>query len=62
MTKLMTMLAAVSWLAACSLQPDAPPRVLASAYGGMGDVVGKCMQYASESYCVRQAWGSDEQD
>ena len=46
MTKLMTMLAAVRLLAACSLQPDAPSRVLASAYGGMGDVVGKCMQYA----------------
>lgn len=46
MTKLMTMLAAVRLLAACRLQPDPPSRVLASAYGGMGDVVGKCMQYA----------------
>ena len=35
-------------LAGCSLQPDPPPQVQLSAYGGMGDRMGQCLQYASE--------------
>jgi hypothetical protein len=48
-------------LAGCGIQPDPPPDIPLSAYGGMGDVMAKCMQYASESYCYRNTWGSDEQ-
>jgi hypothetical protein len=58
--KWITMPIAVASLAACSLQPDPPPDVLLSAYGGMGDRMGKCMQYASESVCLRQTWGSED--
>jgi len=47
-------------LAGCGIQPDPPPDIPLSAYGGMGDVMAKCMQYASESYCYRNTWGSDE--
>ncbi|MCU0838641.1 MAG: hypothetical protein MUE49_07950 [Rhodospirillales bacterium] len=47
-------------MVACSLQPDPPPEFPLSAYGGMGDVMAKCMQYASESVCYQQTWGSDE--
>lgn len=53
-----TVLATV--LAACSLQPDPPPEVPLSAYGGMGDRMGECMKYASESYCLKETWGGDD--
>jgi hypothetical protein len=59
-TKLAGILAAAVTLVACSLQPDPPPEFPLSAYGGMGDVMAKCMQYASESVCYQQTWGSDE--
>lgn len=60
--KLLTLLMAITVVTACIVQPDAPPQILASAYGGIGDRVGKCIQYASESTCIRQSWGSDEQE
>jgi hypothetical protein len=43
-------------LAACPLQPDPRPEVPLAAYGGMGD----CMEYASESTCLKQTWGGDD--
>ena len=43
--------------AGCGLQPDPPPSLPVTAYSGSGDVMAKCMQYASESYCERQIWG-----
>lgn len=51
---------AVGLTAACGIQPDPPPEVDPAAYGGMGAEMAKCMQYASESECYRQTWGSDE--
>ena len=47
-------------LAGCSLQPDPPPPIPPSAYGGMGDRMGQCLQYASESACLKQTWGGDD--
>jgi hypothetical protein len=46
-------------LFACGLQPDPPLEIPQSAYGGMGDIMAHCMQYASESTCLRQTWGGD---
>ena len=62
MSNLVTAFVAVSLLMACSLQPDHPPDVLLSAYGGVGDRMGDCMRYASESACLRQTWGADDGD
>ena len=31
-----------------------------SDYGGTGDLMARCMQYASESHCEREIWGGDE--
>jgi hypothetical protein len=45
---------------ACGLQPDPPPRVPMEAYGGTGDIMARCMQFASESYCQRETWGGNE--
>lgn len=47
-------------LAACAIEPDPPPSFPPSAFSGMGDVMAKCMQYASQSTCERSTWGSDE--
>lgn len=47
--------------AACAMQPDPPPSIPPSAYGGMGAEMAKCMQYASESYCYRQIMGGGRQ-
>ncbi len=60
MTKLAAILAAAATLVACGIQPDPPPEFPLSAFGGMGDVMAKCMQYASESTCLRQTWGGDD--
>ncbi len=46
--------------AGCGLKPDPPPEIPASAYGGTGAEMAKCMQFASESYCEQQTWGGDE--
>jgi len=54
------MVVAAMALASCGIKPDPPPDIPLSAFGGMGDVMAKCMQYASESYCYRSTWGSDE--
>lgn len=62
MSNLVAAFVSVSLLTACSLQPDHPPEVLLSAYGGMGDRMGECMRYASESACLRQTWGDDDND
>jgi hypothetical protein len=54
-------LAAVTLLlVGCGIQPDPPPSFPTSAFSGMGDVMAKCMQYASQSTCERSTWGSDE--
>lgn len=53
-------LAVLLALAGCGLQPDPPPEVSPSAYGGMGAEMAKCMQYASESYCLQEIWGGGE--
>ncbi len=45
--------------AGCALQPDPPPELPPSAYGGTGAEMAKCMQYASEAYCERQSWGGN---
>ncbi|MCU0838640.1 MAG: hypothetical protein MUE49_07945 [Rhodospirillales bacterium] len=44
-------------LAGCGIQPDPPPEIPPSAYGGMGDMMAKCMEYGSESQCYRSTWG-----
>lgn len=46
--------------AACSLSPTPPPSIPIEAYGGMGDRMAQCMQFASESYCEQQVWGGGE--
>lgn len=60
MTRLVVLIAIAAPLMACDLQPDPPPEVQLSAYGGMGDRMGQCMKYASESYCLKQTWGGDD--
>ena len=47
-------------LAACGLRPDPPPSLPVTVYGGTGDLMARCMQYASESYCEREIWGGNE--
>jgi hypothetical protein len=37
-----------------------PQPIAKSDYSGTGDLMARCMQYASESYCERQIWGGDE--
>lgn len=46
--------------AGCGLKPDPPPDIPASAYGGMGAEMAKCMQFGSESYCQQEIWGGGE--
>lgn len=41
------------------LQPTPPPQFDMVDFGGTGDLMTKCMQYASQSYCERQIWGGD---
>jgi hypothetical protein len=36
------------------------PRITKTAYSGTGDLMAKCMQHASESYCEREVWGGGE--
>lgn len=60
MIRFAALIGSVATLAACGLQPDPPPEVPLSAYGGMGDRMGACMKYASESYCLRETWGGDD--
>lgn len=48
-------------LTASACAADRSPQPIAkSEYGGTGDLMARCMQYASESYCERQIWGGDE--
>ncbi|MFO1128873.1 MAG: hypothetical protein U1E66_10650 [Rhodospirillales bacterium] len=51
---------AILVLAGCGLQPDPPPSFPITAFGGTGDLMSKCMAYASESYCEQQIWGGGE--
>lgn len=44
-------------LVACSWQPAPPPQFDYADFGGTGDLMTKCMQYGSQSYCERQIWG-----
>jgi hypothetical protein len=46
-------------LAGCGLQPTPPPQFDYADFGGTGDLMSKCMQYASQWYCERQIWGGD---
>ena len=48
-------------ISGCGLTPDPPPQIDQSAYSGTGDLMAKCMQYASQSYCEQQIWGGGEQ-
>ena len=55
---------AVAWLAmlplaGCTWQPTPPPQFDYADFGGTGDLMTKCMQYGSQSYCERQIWGGD---
>jgi hypothetical protein len=48
-------------LAASACAADRSPQPIAkSDYGGTGDLMARCMQYASESHCEREIWGGDE--
>ncbi|MFO1152597.1 MAG: hypothetical protein U1E42_02870 [Rhodospirillales bacterium] len=47
-------------LAGCGLQPDPPPSFPVTAFGGTGDLMTRCMQFASQSYCEEQVWGGGE--
>ena len=44
---------------ACAADRNPQP-IAKSEYGGTGDLMARCMQYASESYCERETWGGDE--
>jgi hypothetical protein len=48
-------------VAGCGLQSDPPPSFPITDFGGTGDLMARCMQYASESYCEREVWGGNEQ-
>ncbi len=39
------------------VSPDPRPEVPLAAYGGMGDRMEQCMEYASESTCLKQTCG-----
>lgn len=47
-------------VAACGLRPDPPLSLPVTAYSGTGDLMARCMQYGSESYCEREIWGGNE--
>lgn len=47
-------------LAACETDSSQSRSIPQSAYGGTGDVMARCMQYASESYCQREIWGGND--
>ena len=60
MRKLLMIGCTVVVVVACQLTPDPPPQIDKSAYSGTGDLMARCMQYASESYCEREVWGGGE--
>lgn len=45
--------------AACGAESKQRP-IQKSDYGGTGDLMARCMQHASESYCEREVWGGHE--
>ena len=56
-----TDVAALMALTASACTADRSPQPIAkSDYGGTGDLMARCMQYGSESYCEREIWGGDE--
>lgn len=46
-------------VAACASESKQPP-IQKSDYSGTGDLMARCMQHASESYCEREIWGGHE--
>jgi hypothetical protein len=44
----------------CGLKPDPPPQIPRTAFSGTGDLMARCMQYASQSYCEQEVWGGGE--
>lgn len=50
---------AVLLAAGCGLRPDPPPRLPVEAFGGTGDIMARCMAYASQSYCENETWGGN---
>ena len=53
-------LGAILLLTGCTLRPDPPPSFPVTAFGGTGDLMARCMQFASQSYCEEQVWGGGE--
>lgn len=49
----------VMGVAACGSESKQRP-IQESDYGGTGDLMARCMQHASESYCEREVWGGHE--
>lgn len=49
----------VMGVAACGSESKQRP-IQKSDYGGTGDLMARCMQHASESYCEREVWGGHE--
>jgi hypothetical protein len=45
--------------AGCGLKPDPPPQFPVEAFGGTGDLMSRCMAYASQSYCEQEIWGGN---
>jgi hypothetical protein len=46
-------------VAGCGLTPDPPPNLPKEAFGGTGDLMARCMAYASQSYCHDEIWGGN---
>ncbi len=47
----------LSLVGGCVLEPTPPPQFDIVDFSGTGDLMSKCMQYASQWYCERQIWG-----
>lgn len=47
-------------VAGCGLRPDPPPQLPITAFSGNGDLMSKCMAYASQSYCELEILGGGE--
>lgn len=51
---------AVLLAAGCGLRPDPPPTLPITAFSGSGDLMARCMEYASQSYCEQKILGGGE--
>ena len=47
-------------LAACASDRERAQLISKSDYSGTGDLMARCMQYASQSYCEHEIWGGGE--